>query len=60
MVAWGNKQVGTETNNSQMEWFLMGGSGDDNVLELDRGNDGKTLNILSLNCTLQMGEFYSI
>lgn len=60
MVAWGNKEVATETNNSQMKWFLMGGSSDDNVLELDRGNDGKTLNILSLNCTLQMGEFYSI
>ena len=37
MVAWDNKEVRTETNNSQIKWFLMagGGSSDDNVLELE-------------------------
>ena len=38
MVAWDNREVRTETNNSQIKWFLMaggGGSSDDNVLELE-------------------------
>ena len=27
MVAWDNKEVRTETNNSQIKWFLMAGGG---------------------------------